>query len=287
VLSSERIKEVVMKRVTKILLVVSVLAFAVSCAKPPMKAYDDAQAALKGAQGYNAEKCAPAEYAEANKAFQNAEQKMEEAKNHTFKGKYYDEAEASLNEAKAKAAEAEKIAKERKEENDKVAMKLEEYGKEIEALKGDATKYSSVTYTQLTEKYNRAKAYVDDCKPEEAKALMAEIEELLKKNKEAIAAAKAEEIKQAMLKAEAEKAKEAEMYTVSKGDSLWKISDKKYMNPFMWPLIYWANKDKIKDPDLIFPGQMFKVRNDYTGVEKDDAIKFSKNRGPWSLFDGK
>ncbi|MBC7196400.1 MAG: peptidoglycan-binding protein, partial [Deferribacterales bacterium] len=56
-----------MKRVIKFTLAVSVAAVMVSCAKPPMKAYDDAQAALKGAQGYNAEKCAPAEYAEANK----------------------------------------------------------------------------------------------------------------------------------------------------------------------------------------------------------------------------
>jgi len=273
-----------MKRVIKFTLAVSVAAVMVSCAKPPMKAYDDAQAALKGAQGYNAEKCAPAEYAEANKAFNDAQSKMEEAKNHTFKGKYYDEAEASLAEAKAKAAEAERVAKERKAENDKVNVKLEEYGKEIDAMKGDAEKYSSVTYAQLKEKYAKAKAYVDDCKPEEAKALMAEIEALLKQNKEAIAAAKAEEIKNAMEEA---KKNEPTMYTVAKGDSLWKISDKKYMNPFMWPLIYWANKDTIKDPDLIFPGQIFKVRNDYTGAEKDDAIKFSKNRGPWSLFDGK
>lgn len=273
-----------MKRVIKFTLAVAVATVVVSCAKPPMKAYDDAQAALKGAQGYNAEKCAPAEYAEANKAFKNAEEKMEEAKNYTFKGKYYDEAEASLAEAKAKAAEAEKVAKERKAENDKVAVKLEEYGKEIDAIQGDAVKYSSVTYTQLKEKYAKAKAYVDECKPEEAKALMAEIEALLRQNKEAISAAKAEEVKKAMEEA---KKNEPTMYTVAKGDSLWKISDKQYMNPFMWPLIYWANKDTIKDPDLIFPGQIFKVRNDYTGTEKDDAIKFSKNRGPWSLFDGK
>lgn len=278
-----------MRRLIKFTLFVTIIAVMVSCAKPPMKAYDDAQAALKGAQGYNAEKCAPAEYAEANKAFKDAESKMEEAKNHTFKGKYYDEAEAILAEAKAKAAEAEKVAKERKAENDKVAVKLEEYGNEILAMQGDAVKYSSATYTQLKEKYDKAKAYVDDCKPEEAKALMAEIEALLRQNKEAIAAAKAEEIKKAMEEAKKNEAKKSEptMYTVEKGDSLWKISDKKYMNPFMWPLIYWANKDKIKDPDLIFPGQIFQVKNDYTGTEKEDAIKFSKNRGPWSLFDGK
>jgi len=27
----------------------------------------------------------------------------------------------------------------------------------------------------------------------------------------------------------------------------------------MWPLIYVANKDIIRDPDLIFPGQKLKI----------------------------
>ena len=27
----------------------------------------------------------------------------------------------------------------------------------------------------------------------------------------------------------------------------------------MWPVIYMANKDKIKDPDLIFPGQKLQI----------------------------
>jgi len=27
----------------------------------------------------------------------------------------------------------------------------------------------------------------------------------------------------------------------------------------MWPVIYVANKDQIKDPDLIFPGQRFRI----------------------------
>ncbi len=44
-------------------------------------------------------------------------------------------------------------------------------------------------------------------------------------------------------------------YTVKSGDCLWKIAVKYYGKSNMWPLIYTANKDKIKDPDLIFPGQ--------------------------------
>ncbi|HEX68439.1 MAG TPA: LysM peptidoglycan-binding domain-containing protein [bacterium] len=50
-----------------------------------------------------------------------------------------------------------------------------------------------------------------------------------------------------------------ETYTVRKGDSLWKISKKYYGTPFKWPLIYRANKDKIKDPNRIFPGQVLRI----------------------------
>lgn len=42
-------------------------------------------------------------------------------------------------------------------------------------------------------------------------------------------------------------------YTVKKGDSLSKIA-KKYPG-LTWQKIYEANKDQIKDPDLIYPGQ--------------------------------
>ena len=78
-------------------------------------------------------------------------------------------------------------------------------------------------------------------------------------------------------------------HEVKKGECLWKIAEYKeiYNDPFMWPLIYRANKDKIKDPDLIFPKQVFSIPRDYTESQKQDAIHFAKTRGPWSLWDGK
>lgn len=38
-------------------------------------------------------------------------------------------------------------------------------------------------------------------------------------------------------------------------DCLWKIAMNLYKDARLWPLIYMANRDQIKDPDLIFPGQ--------------------------------
>jgi len=48
-----------------------------------------------------------------------------------------------------------------------------------------------------------------------------------------------------------------EQYTVRKGDSLWWIAKYKdiYNDPYLWPIIYEANKDIIKKPKRIYPGQ--------------------------------
>jgi hypothetical protein len=57
----------------------------------------------------------------------------------------------------------------------------------------------------------------------------------------------------------------ADTYTVrlipERRDCLWRIAEYDYVygDPFRWPEIYSANKDQIKDPDLIYPGQVFTI----------------------------
>lgn len=77
-----------------------------------------------------------------------------------------------------------------------------------------------------------------------------------------------------------EKPKEVN-YTVVKGDCLWNIAKKKehYANPFAWPIIYKANRDQIKNPDLIFPKQIFKIPN-LTEEEKAKYDKIRRNYKP-------
>jgi LysM repeat protein len=48
-------------------------------------------------------------------------------------------------------------------------------------------------------------------------------------------------------------------YTVEKGDSLSKIAQKVYGKASLWRQIYEANQDHIKDPDLIYPGQVLRL----------------------------
>ena len=48
-------------------------------------------------------------------------------------------------------------------------------------------------------------------------------------------------------------------YTVVKGDSLSKIAKQFYGSAGQWKKIYEANKDSIKNPDLIYPGQTFRI----------------------------
>ncbi len=63
-------------------------------------------------------------------------------------------------------------------------------------------------------------------------------------------------------------------YTVVKGDCLWFIAKKKdfYGNAFAWPKIYQANRDQIKNPNLIYPKQTFKI----PPLNEDEKAKFEK-----------
>lgn len=54
-------------------------------------------------------------------------------------------------------------------------------------------------------------------------------------------------------------APQAKTYTVKKGDTLWGIAKKYYGDGAKYTRIYDANRDKIKNPNLIYVGQVFTI----------------------------
>lgn len=51
----------------------------------------------------------------------------------------------------------------------------------------------------------------------------------------------------------------SKVYVVVSGDSLSKIAQREYGNANQWNRIYEANRDILKDPDKIYPGQKLRI----------------------------
>ncbi len=64
-------------------------------------------------------------------------------------------------------------------------------------------------------------------------------------------------------------------HTVVKGECLWFIAGDYYNDPFLWPVIYEANKDSIADPHWIYPGEVFVIPN----VPAEQASKLPTQEG--------
>ncbi|MCD6412746.1 MAG: LysM peptidoglycan-binding domain-containing protein [Elusimicrobia bacterium] len=132
----------------------------------------------------------------------------------------------------------------------------------------------------------QAKEMIKTCQDEEIdtsepETLLKEAEDLFQKKEYGAAEDKArvsyelakkllDEVRAARKKALEEAEKEAASkpptsYTVGtwakNRDCLWNIAKKSeiYDDPWQWKKIYLANKSEIKDPDLIYPGQVFKI----------------------------
>ena len=72
-------------------------------------------------------------------------------------------------------------------------------------------------------------------------------------------------------------------YTVKPKDTLWDIAGKSdiYGDSFQWPLIFKTNRDKIQDPDLIYPEQDFEVNKTVPADDAENAKKLASQTGKY------
>lgn len=49
----------------------------------------------------------------------------------------------------------------------------------------------------------------------------------------------------------------ARVVTIARGNTLWAIARDTYGDPYLYVKLFEANRDQIRDPDLIYPGQVF------------------------------
>jgi hypothetical protein len=66
-------------------------------------------------------------------------------------------------------------------------------------------------------------------------------------------------------------------YTVRRGETLPQISARTeiYNDSTLWPIIYRANRDQIRDPKLLWPGQVFVIPRNFSRDEAVAARRYS------------
>jgi len=66
-------------------------------------------------------------------------------------------------------------------------------------------------------------------------------------------------------------------YTVRRGETLPQISARSeiYNDSTLWPLIYRANRDQIRDPKRLWPGQVFVIPRNFSRDEAVEARRYS------------
>ena len=131
----------------------------------------------------------------------------------------------------------------------------EAFRKQLQSLRSDVSSFLSMS----PEEIYRRKAELQAFKDRHAE-MMGNNLALLSENEATL-----NSIESLILQAE-EKGKPSvpDTYSVMRGDFLWRIASKPdiYNDAYAWMRIYSSNTDQIKDPDLIYPEQIFRIPRD-------------------------
>lgn len=157
------------------------------------------------------------------------------------------------------------------------AKKIEEAQAAIDAAKGsEAAKLSPNDIKAAEESLVQAKSLFNDGKYKESMIASGQAINIAQgvSSKKAVAVAPIVEqqgkegvaVKEEQKEAIQKKVEEETEYTLykvkynpAKRDCLWRIAEKFYNDGFKWNVIYDANRDKVKNPDLIKPGWILKI----------------------------
>ena len=216
------------------LITLALVASLVACAKPPHQELDAAEYMVKRARELQAMDFAPVEYQAARTALSDARMAMGKAD--------YADARDSVEYALQHARRAVSLAEEGKarlEQEEAEQAILAEQARQAERKKAQTEK------TQI--------------KPE---------------TKQPAAQPAAQPTAQpAPVPTPKPQIEMVDQYSVGEGETLWTISAQPqvYGEGLLWPLLYQANRDQIKDPRQIFPGQTLDIRRDMTSEEQEEA----------------
>ncbi len=236
---------------TRLLLVIVTLVLLGGCVQPPSIRLEEVRNIVAHAYASGAAEFAPGEYQLSSSALQAAEQQI--------KNKNYREAQRTLELAQRYSAEALSLTIEIKRQlAEEQALVTKQ--KRLEQLEIEKKKQRELEEQQRLARELRLK------QEQEAKRR----KELLKKKQERQAAVTVTLKEKVPVPAPPQLKAEIQ---VQAGESLADIAarDDVYDDADLWPLIYKANRDQIKDPREIFVGQNLVIPRDKTHAEIDAA----------------
>ena len=216
------------------LITLALVAALVSCAKPPHQELDAAEFMVNRARELQAMDFAPVEYQAARTALSDAHRAMDKADY----GDARDSVEYALQHARRAVSLAEE-GKARLEREEAEQAILAEQARQAERKKAQTEK------AQI--------------KPEAKQPAVQPVVQPA--------------AQPAPLPTPKPQIEMVDKYNVGEGETLWTISAQPqvYGEGLLWPLLYQANRDQIKDPRQIFPGQTLGIRRDMTSEEQEEA----------------
>ncbi len=125
----------------------------------------------------------------------------------------------------------------------------------------------------------KLKAEAERREAERQKAVQEEQKRLLQVGKEAAEALERDKNSREKAKADKEKLLPA-YHTVMHGETLPQIAARSdiYSDQALWPLLYRANRDQIRDPRHVWPGQLLRIPRNMSREEIAEARRFGQEK---------